>query len=78
MRMWAEVIEKTKEKSGYVIIRADGFGQSGETVDQLPLSAAGPAIKGGSATGESGFCRSRGAKSLLRARQRGTKGGDLL
>ena len=42
---WSDVIEKTSAKTGYVIIRADEFGQTGEVMGQLPLTASAENLK---------------------------------
>ncbi len=42
---WSDVIEKTSAKSGFVIVRADAFGQEGEVMEQLPLTASAESLK---------------------------------
>ncbi len=52
---WAENIERTRGKSGLVIVHADPFGQSGRVVEQLPLTASAEEIKTALLKANTGF-----------------------
>lgn len=42
---WDEKIQRSNNKSGYFIIRAGQFGQSGSVMDYLPLTSSGDQVK---------------------------------
>jgi len=42
---WSEAVRDVRDNSGFVVIRADQFGQEGEVMAQLPLSASGEELK---------------------------------